>query len=150
MKIIQVYEADDRSRWNTAEEAIERDFLIKKVELATAPLGVQDESTDFVNGKGYYQHSEVAIATTRRALWILTAPKLESWINTQKEKYGRSEEEIAALHPSGALRMLDGSHRPLEGAWTRFLCIDEQGREWGQPYYVNAHEHREEKRLNAE
>jgi hypothetical protein len=33
-------------------------------------------------------------------------------------------------------------------AWYRFMCLDDQLREWGQPYYASHPEDAEYKRLN--
>lgn len=41
----------------------------------------------------------------------------------------------------------DGGHNCLYEAWSRLRCIDEKGREWGQPYYALNPEKGEQKSL---
>lgn len=137
MKSLTVYEANDGSRWDTPAQASERDELLAAVEAAMQPLGKHDDGCAFVNGAGYYQHTQEACDAARNGLWSLTRRPLELWIANQREKYGTTEDEVSKCHPSWFLRMLDGSCPPLEKAWSRFYCMDDQCREWGQPYYAS-------------
>jgi hypothetical protein len=60
---------------------------------------------------------------------------LKWWIDDQKKK-GQTDAELIACHPSWFCRMLDGGHAPLDRAYNRLCCIDEQNREWNQPYFA--------------
>lgn len=49
--------------------------------------------------------------------------------------HGVFQHPAADIHPfSVAGRVLDSG--PLSRAWWRFMCIDEQWREWEQPYFA--------------
>lgn len=55
-----------------------------------------------------------------------------SWITDTIEK------GIQECHPIWAGRMIDGYfQRSISTLWYRFMCIDKECREFGQPYYAN-------------
>jgi hypothetical protein len=140
MKAITMYEAEDGSRFTDAGEAAKRDGILEAVAAVMAPLGVvpEHDGCDFENGHGYYQHDPGTIRSVRLALYELSKEKLRWWTDGQIENHGMTHERLALeVHPSWHLRMLDGSCRPLEKAWTRIYRIDSQGREWGQPYFAD-------------
>ena len=59
---------------------------------------------------------------------------LAAWLAGIKAS-GASEADV---HPrSWAGRFFDDSGGPLADAWARLSRIDERGREWQQPYYVD-------------
>ena len=135
MKAITMFEANDGSRWDNAEQALEREALIGRVEWATLPLGEMPKlpGCGFENGGGFKRHKPKDVDEAKRRLIELTRPLLASWFETQTQM-GR--DNFMDTHPSWFLRLLDGSAPPLEMAWRRITCIDKESREWGQPYYA--------------
>ena len=136
MKAITVYEAKDGSRWDDPERAGERDDLIAEIAFIMAPLGgcPKDPHCNFANGNGYVQHDAVNVAQVRAALLVPTKRLLKWWWDDQVKRHGK---EPSDAHGSWYQRMLDGDHAPLDRAWSRFCCIDDRSREWGQQYYAN-------------
>lgn len=135
MKPIKVYVANDGSRWDDPSKAEERDALIVEIEDIMAPLGPRpkDQGCHFANGAGYIQRDAVTVANVRAALLVPTKRVLKWWWDDQVERFGKEPTEA---HGSWYQRMLDGSHAPVDRAWSRLCCIDEQSREWGQQYYA--------------
>ncbi len=131
MKAITVYKSIDGSRRDTPEQALERDVLCALIAAAMIPLGKIPSGTNFGNGEGYIRHSDVIVEQVKVSLIGLSRPLLEEWMSTQKKQ------NLMDRHPSWFVRMLDDRAEPLERAWTRLWCIDNQFREWGQPYYAN-------------
>jgi len=135
VKTRTVWEADDGSRWDDAAAARKRDDLIKEVDAAMRPLGKRHrgKGCDFENGGGYVQHKPSAVAEARANLLVPTRRVLAWWFEDQMKRF---KKDPSGADPSWFCRMLDGGHAPLDRAWSRLMCIDAKGREWGQPYYA--------------
>lgn len=106
MKAVTMYEADDGSRWNTPDKALDRDALIARCKSIEEGIGLRPvpRDTGFATGDGYVQQPEGAKAALIRVLKGL-----------------------------GANRDSDG---PIGKLLHRAWCMDAQDREWGQPYYA--------------
>lgn len=125
MKPITVYEADDGSRFDTAQEATAHE----RVNQAMQPLGPRPKLGD---GR-WVQHGRVACTVSLRMLVALYAElypdDAERW-----KLLERVESIDPRTHVIG--RMLDGNG-PLARAWARLRCIDWQTcREYDQPFYA--------------
>ena len=135
------YRAGDGSLWDTPEKARKREQEKSEVDrMLKHWLGFDPHTlggNKFCNGDlGYVQHSLENIRKLRLELWDEAKPKLQYWID-QQARVGNSEEYLATqVHPSWHLRMLD-DNSPLSDAYSRLCCIDDKGREWGQPFYAN-------------
>lgn len=139
MKKITKYQANDGSEWKTKEDAEKRDILIVEVEAAMSPLQPNPGTIEFANGHGFVRQDVVAVANVRKNLYAIARRDgvLKWWIDQQKAQHGQTDEGLMAVHPSWFSRMLDGAHRPLDRAYSRLCCIDDQYREWGQPYFAS-------------
>ena len=139
MHAITKYVANDRSEWNTVEDAEKRDELIIDVKVATSILKEAPDDMEFANGHGYVQQRPEIIQNVKESLYALANRDgvLKWWIDGQKKDRGKTDSDlINNCHPSYFCRMLDGGHGPLSEAYNRLCRIDEQNREWGQPYYA--------------
>lgn len=133
---ITKYVADDGSEWTAVEKAQERDTLLADVARAMKPLGERPDNCGFSSGGGFIQHQTAVVRQVRLALHEVAKGPLGWWFKRQREDHGKTDEQIAMCHPSWPGRMLDGGCAPLENAYGRLCCIDDLGREWGQPYYA--------------
>ena len=128
MKVQTVYVSDDGARFDSAGEAINRDSLVKLV--ADIMLGLRpipkDDGCRFANGGGYVQQDASVVKEAKRRLMEIAAAKLR-----------RDDLLKEDVHVSWALRLLDGALPPVERALSRFYCMDERFREWGQPFYAS-------------
>lgn len=134
--LIQKWKASDNSEWNSEADADARDEMIRSVNDAMSPLGPRDSRVE--RGDGYFQHSEVALTRAKLALYeIAKAGPLKWLIDDQINIHGKTDADMALrVHVSWFGRMLDGGCDPLERAYARLYCIDDQFREWQQPYYA--------------
>lgn len=139
MEEITKYRAMDGSEWTTPEQALAHEQVIESVNAAMEPLGKRPDDCAFTNGEGYIQHDKADVLKSRLAIHDLAkAGPLKRWIEDQKAIHGKTDYQLAVeVHPSWQMRMLDGGCSPLECAYGRLLCIDDQCREWGQPYYAS-------------
>lgn len=120
------YRADDGSEWKTIAEAVTRDVLCGEIGAVMEPLGDRVR----IDSNQYVQHDPATVIKCRVGILALAAREFPSFdIFSHKPP-----EEV---HPrSIASRILDDLGGPLCRAWNRFSCIDEQGREYEQPYYA--------------
>lgn len=132
MKVITVYVASDGTRWDRREDAEKRDRLVEWVEEIMRPIGNRPDGMGFSNGGYFVQHKIDTLTIVRIQLFVATKSVLGKTI-AEHEAAG---EKAMDFHPSWFMRMLDGCDSPIADAWNRFWCIDENGREWGQPYYA--------------
>ncbi len=116
MREVTRYEANDGSIWTTQEKAEERDADLVVCEQIVESLGPRpkDSHCNFSNGHGYVPHlpEHVLLAQKR-------------WDAACLERFG-------TCHP----RAVDDYQHPLRGIGSRLRCIDESGREWGQPFFA--------------
>jgi hypothetical protein len=128
MKSITLYQAVDGSNWPTPLAALERDALCSHVDAAMELLRPRPSDPGFSNGDSFVQQeSGPWLAAKQRIVDLAFAV-------TGHGVFAGIAEEI---HPrSIAGRILDDTGGPLAQAWWRFSCIDDQYREWGQPWFV--------------
>jgi hypothetical protein len=86
--------------------------FIKKFERLEKP-NIENE-IEFINGKGYIQQDFELVEELKKDLCELFDNKYNFQILG---------------------RVLDDNNNKLYKNWTRLMCIDKEGKEWGQPYY---------------
>ena len=129
MKTKTYYIAKDNSKHENEAKAISHEKFIDEIAEAMKPLGERydDGRCEYANGKGYVQHHPDDVLKAKTGI-IKIAKRVvpdDIWKHPAKN-----------IHPhSFAGRLLSDSNDFLYSAWRRFMCIDEKGREWGQPYY---------------
>jgi hypothetical protein len=135
MKTKIKFVANDGSEWDDENSAHFREDMVASVDAA---LSLLKPVPNDCNWKGYVQQDADAVRKVKTMLFNIANQKgvLKWWIDSQKREHGQTEAELIDAHPSWFGRMLDGSHRPLERAYGRLCCIDDQDREWNQPYFV--------------
>lgn len=128
------YQARDGSVWNSEAAADRRDRL--NFEVAQVMAGLTPRPKALEDNKGYLQHSAASVLNVSRLLMSLAAPFLGAdWMQRQRAKH--SEDEIALGIRGCFGRICDGDDsEPLQRAYSRMLCIDDQNREWQQPYFA--------------
>jgi hypothetical protein len=125
-RAITKYVASDGSEWSHSDHAEERDQLCATVSEIMAPLGERPK----LDEEHYHQHDPEVVIACRVAI-LKVCRKLYP---TFKVFY---HEPLSEVHPRSVVgRLLDDCGGPLNTAWGRFMCTDDQGREWQQPYYV--------------
>lgn len=133
MEIITKYKAVDGSEFNTENQCLDYECLIRKVDniMKDLPPLPKDEGCEFTNGGGYVQHDKICL----RKVKINLLEEIKKHINHKWVQQTIDDENV---HPSYVSRLIDDCGiRPLSKAWDRFNCIDELAREWGQPYFAN-------------
>jgi hypothetical protein len=131
MKAIRKYQAEDGSEFNSEADCIAYEALCAEIDevMATLPPRPNDDGCGFSNGHGYLQHDRVQFIRARTAL-LHIANRL------MPHKWFEQALADETIHASWAGRLISEMSRPLDRAWSRFMCIDDRLREWGQPYYA--------------
>lgn len=110
MREITVYEARDKSRWDKQSDCLIRDAMFNEALAITEPLGVRPTLSEFQ----FKQHEPSAVSKARTVF------------------------ETLAMKHFGTTngRVVSDMDSPISTAMNRLDCIDEQGREWQQPYFA--------------
>ena len=142
-KIIK-FKAIDGKEFTSETECLNYELLIKRVDeiMALLPPTPKDDGCSFANGDGYIKHEKTELRNVQVKLLKICKEYIDhKWIQQTID-----DENI---HPSYVGRLLgDYGITPLNDAWYRFICVDNQGREWGQPYYANNPEKGKQVQLN--
>lgn len=130
MKEVVKYQANDGTLFNDRAECVSRDELIEIVDMIMCQLPDRPDDTSFSNGGGFILHDMSRTKLVRMQLLLEIKKHItHNWVDQTIENDG--------AHPSAVAGLLDDYNiKPLRDAWFRFLCIDKEGREWGQPYYA--------------
>lgn len=146
VKEITKYQADDGREFKTKEDCLAHELLCDKVAgiVSNLPDKPENDGCSFANGGGYLQHEKHALVSAKKALLSLA-----NEISPHKWFVQSIEDDTA--HSSWAGRIIDDSEKlaPINKAWYRIMCVDEQFREWGQPYFANNPNKAKQVRLNA-
>ena len=143
MKVITKYQAFDGVEFLDSGkcEAHESNCTISDGIFSLLPA--TPDSCDFTNGGGYIQHVESDLLKVRnKFLEFVKRYSDHKWIQ-------ETIDNGFDVHPSYAGRIIDEcTPQSISKLWYRFMCIDSNFREWGQPYYATNPEKAECKKLN--
>lgn len=121
----------DGQRFTDAAAAARHEVLVAEVAEIMAPLGDVPDGTNFTNGHGHIPHTAAALETVRRAVAAIGKRERPSWEGWDAFAEGN-------CHISWPARMVDnGGPSELRTVIHRLYCTDDQGREWGQPYFAS-------------
>ncbi len=126
MRPITMYEANDGAIFHTSEAALLRDAVVSRYAETTRPLGPERK----LETNDYVQHDPATVAKAR-ASFLRAA--LSDRTNGREDCIRRAEAG-ETLAQTMIDRILDGD--PESRVWSRFCCIDAEGREWQQPYFA--------------
>jgi hypothetical protein len=132
MKTITKYIADDGMEFINATDCAEHEHNLGLALGIMSLLPKRPESCDFSNGNGYIQHDKDRLLSVRNDfLEFCKRYSDHKWIQETIDKGFDA-------HPSWAGRILSEClPRSIYKHWHRLSCIDNQFREWGQPYYAD-------------
>lgn len=133
MEVITKFKAIDGQEFTSETECLKYELLIKRVDevMALLPPMPKGDGCSFANGDGYLLHDK----KTLREAQVKILEICKEYID---HKWIQQSIDDETVHPSYVGRLI-GDHgiRPIDKAWYRFSCVDNQSREWGQPYYAN-------------
>jgi len=136
MKKIVRYEANDGVLFKTESEALKRDRLIEQVAdiMSVLPRAQYAFDSKFKKGRAYIQHDKSAL----RKVQVELLEICKNYVNYAWIQYAIDNEDVP-LSYVGRL-MDDQDIEILRTAGYRFLCIDDEYREWEEPYFKSNHD----------
>jgi hypothetical protein len=136
-KAITKYQAEDGSEFVTEAEAQAHDRLCAETADIIKLLHPIPEDCDFSNGGGFVQQiPAVALAVQRGIVKVARRYFNRDEIYDRHFDYAENAEKPVGYTFVGRL-INDGCPNVLYGAWHRIMCMDENFREWGQPYFAS-------------
>lgn len=128
MKQISKFKAIDGKLFDTEAECKKYEGYLTLIENAHAAIqSALDSSCDFANGGGFVQHNPLDLANFKS----LVAQAIRSQL-------GDKHAQMFIDNPRGFIGRIidDGDDKYLKGFIYRIWSIDNQNREWGQPFYA--------------
>lgn len=124
MRTVTKYQANDGSEWDTVEQCEDHERLLERIEAINAILS--DHPVDGNDDVGV-QHDPMKVA--------LFVTQLKELAAEECPQYAK-EIILATSGNSIGGRILNDGNSPAWRLWYRWMCIDRNGREFGQPYYA--------------
>ena len=141
MELIIKFKAKDGVEFSNESDCLAYEDQCGDIDAIIAILPEKPDTCDFSNGGGYVQHSMENFMKARNA--YLEYVK----IYTDHDYIQQTIDKGLDVHPSWVARISEFFPGYVAKKWHRFQCVDDQLREWGQPYYANNPEDAEQKRL---
>ena len=131
MKKITIYECNDGTRFDSEKQALEYDVLLSKCNSINDVIGRKVE----LEYNQYVQRNAETVKKQWRVFCNIVAEYIPDYAQRAKECGNGTR------HRSHIGRVIsDYNIKCLYSLYFRFECIDEQGREYQQPYFANGHQ----------
>ena len=131
MREVVMFQAKDDRLFPTAKECTLYELRLEEVATVMKKLKPRPLGEEFPNGRGFVQQDPATFLAVRHVLMTIACddiqdPEFRSLVGSQDmETAGYAGKWIGEACPSF-----------LSRAWYRIMCVDVQGREWGQPWFV--------------
>ena len=135
MERISLFKTADGKTFSTPEEALEYESIMREVQdflLAFA----ENEDIDFSNGDEYIQHPSG------------TRDRMEKKLVELSNRWFTPDEPFTAFTYYLGRLINDNGIKCLNHLLYRVMCIDNEDKEWGQPYYALNKGTGKDKKLN--
>lgn len=139
MKVVTKYVCDyDGKEFDADYECFEYEKkcgLVEQTMKALEPRKLRE--TSFLNGEGYIQHDKDAVISARNNMYVLSLLFCGE-CKSLREAISSAVSNSCSPNNTIVSRWISDSNSDYyRQCFNRFLCIDDQGREWGQPYFAN-------------
>ena len=131
MKKITIYECNDGTRFDSEKQALEYNVLLSKCNSINDIIGCKVE----LEYDQYVQRNAETVKKQWKVFCNIVAEYIPDYVQIAKECGNGTR------HRSHICRVIDDYNtKCLYSLYYRFVCIDEQGREYQQPYFANGHQ----------
>lgn len=143
MEAITKYKAFDGLEFNDADACAEHEANCKEADQIMSQLPAHPDTCAFSNGGGYLQHDKDLLLKVRNQFCEFAKRYTDhKWIQQTIDKGFEA-------HASWVDRLIgETAPRSISKHWYRFMCIDSEFREWGQPYFTKNPNKAEQNQLN--
>ena len=128
MKEVTRFEAFDGETFDTKLECSTHEKRENAIKKTMSELASRPKDSNFSNGDGYVQQDRVKVE--KAMIEIVKISGIEQSPEFRKNPF-------ACRHGIIGRYLCDGADSgSCYSAWGRFMCMDEEYREWGQPYFA--------------
>ena len=126
MREIKMYQSEDGEIFETVKKCGEHEFKIHAIRVITGELNDRPNTEEFAQGYGFIQQSSDVVKKAITRIAQLSIVELN---------------DNFYLNPTKALNAIIGtaiceSDKYIAKAWYRFQCMDNDYKEWGQPFFA--------------
>jgi len=132
MKEVVKYESNDGNIFNYKEECINYEKTVSKAEEIMSILFARPDNCDFSNGSGYIQHAKKDADEAIKNLFNLAILS----VNIPTETIDAVKTDVFRYRDTIIGRYLSDGNSPIWRYWQRFLCMTDDYKEYGQPYFT--------------
>lgn len=132
MKEVKQYQSEDGELFNSELDCINYENLISAIEGIDSrlPKLPKKDNSNFSNGEDYLQHDSEIIKKAMIDLLKISDISKEYW-NEPEFLNSPFDCRFGIIG-----RIIGDSDSPIHSLWFRFMCMDDNYREYGQPYYA--------------
>ena len=142
MKTITKYKSYDDMEFLSKDKCLEHEENCKLADWLMKNLPERPDGCSFSNGEGYIQHDNLIIIRTKKKF-------LEFVKRYTDHKWIKQSIDDCNLDPSWAYGIIsECCPQSISKHWYRFMCIDNDFKEWGHPYYASHQNEVTDKQLN--
>jgi hypothetical protein len=145
MEQVTKFKAVDGKLFDTEHECCKYELMLSSIDLAMSLLCPRPDDSNFINGEGYVQQEKEKVETAMREIVKISGIDLKDF-----DSIGNFNENPFSYRDS-AIGMTFNEITATTvyyREWYRFMCMDNDYREWGEPYYSRYPEKRIHKKLN--
>ena len=135
---IQKYQTRDKREFTNYELAEQHEKLLDRIDNVVSMLVPIPDTCEFSNGHGFIRQDPRLVQVVKESI-------LDLWDGDLKTKL---KAKNVPAHWSIIGRIFSDENSPLQKPWYRLICIDEHGREWGQPFFARNPDQGEQIQLN--
>jgi hypothetical protein len=133
MEEITKYRAVDGKEFSKKNECLEYEGFIEKVKEIISVLPARPNTKGYYYGVGYLQHEDGVVESVTRKLYELCLEYNGKGFLHLTTGRAISDGQINVYT---MMAMTGDVCDILSHSWARLMCIDKEGREWGNPRYV--------------
>ena len=135
MQEITKYLSNDGCEFNDAAECANYEAEAEEIAKIVQRLPPSPKVTGFSNGEGYLQHDRETFLRVQADLARLVRKHFKDKYSLPHIDWTINADRPAGMTSIGRL-IDDGMGKAMRHAWFRICCVDNEFREWGQPFFA--------------
>ena len=134
MQEVTKFKSIDGRLFDTPLECTSHESMLEQIKNAMSLLKPKPENDNckFANGDGYIQQNVSDVLKAMVEVVTVADPGINK---SQMQSF--LSDPFACRNGIIGRYLSDCGNNAAWEAWSRFMCIDDLGREWGQPYYAS-------------
>lgn len=143
MKAITKYVSNDGREFMDEQSCLKHEALKLRIKEIISQLYDIPDNTGFSNGSGYVQQNKYVVEKVKNEIIDLIKE------NSNDKEYQKTIELHRNSKPRlGWISYCLSDNSPFNNCWHRLMCMDDDFKEWGQPYFAMNPEQGTQIRIN--